>query len=1012
MKLLSFLIFFLSSILSGAQAFENLPVNLIDQSAGLLTTDNRFCYMDSKGILWFSSVAGLHRFDGNQIARYSPSNKDSTSLKGHNVNGLFFEDEDHNIWFSTTEAINCYLRKKDSFKAYRYPGTINGTYFTCGLESSGQLWFFTDSLLLTFDIHEHTFKVRAKLRTEAQRGLILLNSTGQVSHAFLYSLDRSHPGFQMITFNSQGAAQSSMHFNGIVEPTFPVRDLYIQQDSLLWMASRAGIFSFNIFTHQYLLYNPVPGLNDIYINAIEGLNDSTLFLTSYARGAFIFNLNSRKFTNQYQLVSGGQIISEHPQEIYSSSDGGIWISIPGKGIAFFHPGNLVFRSFQYQLTTSIAHSSINPNTFIELPDQSVWGSSNNHGGFLLNNNLEIIKQYHKDYTRGWMYNNTFLSMMDDLDQIWTLTAGAPCVLYPDEHVVTVTFNTPESFYSLCKSTQEYMILGSLEGGIFRSVKTGKYAVHLEKIKSVDSNTVFSFLYLHADSKVYGSVYQSHIDVLDPENQFKLLYHLPFKADVQCMVPDDHHEDILIGTDRGVYLYKPIDHSLDSLDWFDENFNLIVYGIVPTEHQYVWISTNNGIYSLDIDHKTYTRFGIENGTGALNFNRNAFLHRTTGEIWFGSNEGFTVIDPSQVQLRVPNVQVMITKLFVNDAVPPSIKCSETGSTNISEFSSIRLPFQKNTISLEFASISYSGINHAHYEYRLLGSEERWVQAGNRGFARYANLPAGPYTFEVRSKNNAFNNQNPITSLKILIIPPLYQRWWFVSVSVALLSLLLFWMYTSNERRKQKLVQLEFEKRIALESERLRIANDMHDDLGSGLSALSLRAKLLAQQAEQPELKSQMNDFVNSASRLAQIVRETIWTINSKNDSVDNLVTRLHQYALEYFNGTAIHCSVDLLQEQVQTSISGYHRRELYLAYKEALHNVVKHAVATTVNISIDLLDSHRLVIQIRDNGKGFDQAEQGDGLGLSSMQKHMENIGGRFHIHSDIQGTQITLTYPL
>jgi hypothetical protein len=89
-----------------------------------------------------------------------------------------------------------------------------------------------------------------------------------------------------------------------------------------------------------VLYNPVPSIKDIYINAVQGLNDSTLFLTSYSNGAFTFNLHTRKFANQYQLVHRGQIISDHPQAIYISDDGGIWISIPGIGIAFLHPGNL------------------------------------------------------------------------------------------------------------------------------------------------------------------------------------------------------------------------------------------------------------------------------------------------------------------------------------------------------------------------------------------------------------------------------------------------------------------------------------------------------------------------------------------------------------------------------------------------------------------------------------------------------------------------------------------------
>jgi signal transduction histidine kinase len=371
----------------------------------------------------------------------------------------------------------------------------------------------------------------------------------------------------------------------------------------------------------------------------------------------------------------------------------------------------------------------------------------------------------------------------------------------------------------------------------------------------------------------------------------------------------------------------------------------------------------------------------------------------------------VIDPDQVMVDAPASHINLTNILVNDDAAPWLVCHETGASNVTELKSIDLAYQNNTLSFEFTAMDYAGPDHAIYEYRMTGIDGNWINSQHHGFARYVNLHPGQYTFEARVVNQNQGTYSPVRSIIILIRTPFYQTSWFRMLVIVFCIFLFVFFFRMYEKRKRKLQQLEFAKRIALESERLRIANDMHDDLGSGLSALSLRAKLLAEQTSQPELRSQMNDFVNSANRLSQVIRETIWTINSKNDTIDNLITRLHQYAMEYFSGPAIRCTVDLMQEQIHTSISGSHRRELYLAYKEALHNVVKHAHATAVNISIDLQDSHLLVIRIRDNGKGFDAAHQSDGLGLSSMLKHMQNIGGQFQIHSDQQGTQITLAYP-
>jgi signal transduction histidine kinase len=209
----------------------------------------------------------------------------------------------------------------------------------------------------------------------------------------------------------------------------------------------------------------------------------------------------------------------------------------------------------------------------------------------------------------------------------------------------------------------------------------------------------------------------------------------------------------------------------------------------------------------------------------------------------------------------------------------------------------------------------------------------------------------------------------------------------------------------------LLKLAYEKQLAVEQERIRIANNLHDDLGSSLSALNLKAQMLAQQSDDPSIRNEIGQLAINTQSLVGQIREMIWTTNSQYDTVDNLVTRLHEYALDYFKHSSVRCKVKLMPEEVKNAISGQHRQEIYLVFKEALHNIMKHAHASEVNIDI-ALDPGFLVIRIQDNGKGFDAHKHSSGMGIHSMQRRMQEAGGTMELTSDASGTRIALKYPL
>lgn len=993
-----------------AQVPASLPVTLITQSTGLSLADNRFLYRDHEGFVWISSAHGLHQYDGSHISLYLPQPDDPTSLKGLIINGYFFEDSWHNIWFSSYEAVNCYVRATNSFLSYTNPGHASAGYFTFGMDRHQQLWMLCGSEVIVFDTRTLDFTPKAQIHPNTIRAEARMDSHGDIDYIIAYSLGRDNPGFQLLDFSSSKLTQTHSFFNSGSTLPLVIRDVCIENDSMIWIASQTGLFSFNRKSARSEKHTPFPGREYMYFTGVEKYNDTSLFVISYGLGAFTFNLRSQTFVEWFQFTSQGvPIDNSPPQAVYVDRDQGIWVSLLDKGVAYFHPEASLFRKYRHLIRTSIlASAEMSPNSFVEMEQGRVWAGTKLQGGVILKDAQTIEAYYNRDSVADWRANNTNTSYKDREGRVWVLTVAGPCVIDTSGRLIHPEAPIGIVYNSICESPDGNVVLGSLGRGLFISTAHADHSLSIEQISGTDTTKSYTLLYTHTDGRMYGTADLASWDVLDPMEGFRMVHSLDFHVDANCIVPSPDSASIWIGTNQGLFVYSPASNAFTVPDWLKSLNQLIIYSIVQADERYVWASTNQGLHRLDLKERSFQVYSEE--TGAYNYLPHAGLLRHNGEVWFGSKDGITVIEPHQTSRFIAPLRINLTHLMINDTLTSDLRCIGTGSSNVNAFRHIRLPYRQNTITLGFTALNYLGPDFNHYEYRMIGISDTWVNNQQRDIVRFANLPPGAYIFEVRATGTYPGSVADVRVLRIDIVAPVYMRPWFIVLAVMFGAGLLFYLYYMYQQRKAHLRQLEFDKRLALEQERLRIANDMHDDLGSGISALNLRTKFLSEHVEGPQLRQQMQELVNQTGKISQQIRETIWTINSRNDTVDSLLTRLHQYALDFFEGSGIHCIVELMPEQNMTPITGAVRREIYLTYKEALHNVLKHARASEVRIRLYTDAAGKLVIDIRDNGQGFDTEKQHDGLGLSSMRKRIEETGGNFELFSDPHGTRITLLY--
>ena len=382
----------------------------------------------------------------------------------------------------------------------------------------------------------------------------------------------------------------------------------------------------------------------------------------------------------------------------------------------------------------------------------------------------------------------------------------------------------------------------------------------------------------------------------------------------------------------------------------------------------------------------------------------------GRLWFPTTKGLVSVNPADIKTNLQPPLVMIESVLVDGQEQKTNRFSSAWQP------SVTVPPGHEQLEIHYTGLNFSAPGEVRFKYRLEGHETAWTEAGDARVAYYPNVPPGNYRFHVIAGNEDGKWNETGSVLDVTVQPQFWQTWWFrTAVILCLVGIVVAVVrYLSTQKLRRQLQLLEQQE--ALEKERFRIARDLHDQLGANLTQVALLGEMAEADKNSPvEVESHAQQISQTARETTRSLDEIVWAVNPSNDTLEGLVNYICKYAQEYLALAGLRYRAEVPAQLPGINIPPEVRHNVFLAFKEAVNNVVKHAQASEVRVRLQLQPGN-FALSIEDNGRGLgglDASAAQARNGLRNMRKRMEDIGGQFEVGAAPErGTTVRLTVPV
>ncbi len=405
---------------------------------------------------------------------------------------------------------------------------------------------------------------------------------------------------------------------------------------------------------------------------------------------------------------------------------------------------------------------------------------------------------------------------------------------------------------------------------------------------------------------------------------------------------------------------------------------------------VYAGTARGVDRIEPRGGAVLHYSVADGLAEGDI-RSALCDRN-GDLWFLSNQGLSRLH-SIVERPLPPPIPRITELRAGGKLE---LLSEFGETQAGP---LRLEPEQSSVEIDFLAVSHRAPSRLRYQYRLSGAGADWSEPSANSSVGFPHLAPGKYRFELRTLDEEGRPGPAAASVAFAVLAPVWNRWWFQALILLAGAGLLYGWYHVNTAQQ-----------VALERVRTRIAMDLHDEMGAGLSRIAVLSEALGHSSPPPVKAQQYVQEISETSRsLAESTRDLVWTITPGHRTLRDLLARIRAFGEDLLAGTTWDVTADGTWLARELTVD--QRRHLYLILKEAVHNIARHARAARASLRV-WMEGGLLVARVEDDGCGFPDREAA-GLGLDNMRRRAVLLGAQLSIESHPgKGTCIEVRVPM
>ncbi|GAB2536064.1 hybrid sensor histidine kinase/response regulator [Spirosoma aerophilum] len=832
------IVWLLGNQLASAQQ-ANTRFSYLTTNQGLSQNNVTCILQDRRGFMWFGTQDGLNRFDGYTYTLYRHDPKKATSLSNSYIHTIF-EDKQGQLWVGTDDGgLSLFDRNTETFTNYQHIQGVNNSLshnkvMAIVQDTQGYLWVGTaGGGLDRFDPRQRTF---THFRHES-------NQPGSLSHNKISSVVIDRTGVMWIGTDGGGLNQFDparrifIHYQH--NPTNPhslsnnrITTTFEDSRGRFWVGTEGG--GLNRFDRKTGFFTRFQQESDqsaqlTHNNVMVLAEDKThrLWIGTRNGGIILLNADSSLAYYTYSEIPNQGLNNGSIYSMYQDRVGAMWIGTYSGGVNKVDAAPLKFTLFQRNRvgSTNLTHNNI--LTVREDHRGDLWLGTDGGGISVLKKGQSVFTPYQDNSRNASSFSRNYvLAIYEDADrQIWTGNYKGGLRRF---NRATNTFEQKgkfdhQSISAILEDKRGILWLGTFEDGLIR------YDKHSGAFKRYQANSLqpgqlnyptITTLWEDPFGNIWIGTEGGGVNVLNPaketftqfvherQNDKSLSNNL---VNAFCAGRDGQ---LWIGTNGGLNCFDPKKQTFKVYRQQDGLSNEVIQGILEDEKGTLWLSTNKGLIAFNPKTHSIRSFDTSDGLQGSTFNRSSCFKSQNGYLFFGGLSGLNSFHPDSLRYNqfIPPVYITDFQIFnkpvnVQDEQSPLVK-------SIIETRYLPLSYKQSVLSFGFAALNYTFSRKNQYAYKLEGFDKDWIKAETKRTATYTNLDPGDYVFRVKASNNDGVWNETGTYLKLHIIPPFWQTWWFRALVILACSwsvFMIFRLRVRNIKTQQILLQTQVDER---------------------------------------------------------------------------------------------------------------------------------------------------------------------------------------------------------